>query len=60
MITDYKILKADTPQEMESQVKAFLVKGYVPQGGVSITVVARVMYAQAMVKQVKYQPRNKK
>ena len=49
-ISDYKILRAMSPEELESLVIAYLQKGWKPIGGVTASIIDDAYFLQAIVK----------
>jgi len=50
-VEDYVIAMAQSPKELETEVRQMLAIRWHPQGGATVTVVAGVMvYVQAMVR----------
>ncbi len=56
VITDYEVVKAENWDDLSEKVRAYLIKGYQPQGGLATAIamdfagIPASSYFQAMVK----------
>lgn len=53
---EYMLITDSDPNALVQRVKGYILKGWIPQGGISITMLEhsiiniKIMYAQAMIK----------
>lgn len=46
----YTVINAHTPEILVEKIEGYLKTGWAPQGGISVTNAATIIYAQALVK----------